>query len=259
MKTLGSFGMSRRLLTTNAVLALLSVGFAVSIIGKMTATHESAAPARPATTVAAVVASTADRVAATPTFYSTIGSRNVFSPTRADTQKTDAAITIIGQRLNLFGVVLAGERSIAYLGDATTKRVFGYRLGDSVAGGVIRAIEANRIVLERMNQRVDVQLHDPSKPRRTLAAASSTADAGDGAERPAPVDRPADTPVPAFRPPVRPALSRSPLGRSGPGTPGRQPTPSSITVPAVTLEALPKASGPGIIPANATSDDVSLR
>jgi len=96
--------MSRRLLTTNAVLALLSVGFAVSIIGKMTATHESAAPARPATTVAAVVASTADRVAATPTFYSTIGSRNVFSPTRADTQKTDAAITIIGQRLKLSGM-----------------------------------------------------------------------------------------------------------------------------------------------------------
>src|SRR5215510_3119446 len=113
MKTLGSLGMSQRLLTTNAVLALLSVGFSVSIIGQLTAKHESPPTAPPATTAAAMVAPVPDPSTTSPVFYSTIGSRNVFSPTRADTHKADA-VTIIGLKLNLFGVVMAGEQSIAY-------------------------------------------------------------------------------------------------------------------------------------------------
>lgn len=258
MISLGLLRISRRLLTVNALLAALSVGFSVYIIGQMTAAPSSPAPARPAMALAAVGSPVGDPVAASPALYSTIGSRNLFSPTRADTQKTDAALTIVGQ-LNLFGVALAGEHSIAYLEDPVSKRVFGYRLGDSVAGGVIRAIEADRVVLERLNQRLDVQLHDPSRPRRTLAAASPTADGGNGAERPAPTDRPADAQAPALRPPVRPPLSRPPLGRSAVGTPGRQPMPSNVTVPPVTLESLPRISGPGLVPANATSDDLSLR
>jgi hypothetical protein len=36
------------------------------------------------------------------------------------------------------------------------------------------------------------------------------------------------------------------------------PTPRSI-VPSITLESLPKLYGPGTVPPNATSDDLSLR
>jgi len=146
MISLGLLRISRRLLAVNALLAALSVGFSVYIIGQITAAPSSPAPARPAMALAAVGSPVGDPVAASPALYSTIGSRNLFSPTRADTHKTDAALTIVGQ-LNLFGVALAGEHSIAYLEDPVSKRVFGYRLGDSVAGGVIRAIEADRVVL----------------------------------------------------------------------------------------------------------------
>ena len=72
-------------------------------------------------------------------------------------------------RLNPFGVVLAGDPSIADLEDPGSKRVYAYRLVNSVAGGTIRAIESSHIVLERRNPRLEVQLlHDPSRPKPSL-------------------------------------------------------------------------------------------
>ena len=49
------------------------------------------------------------------------------------------------------------------------------------------------------------------------------------------------------------------VARPGSAASGRpSPTPRS-TVPPITLESLPKLSGPGPTPPNATSDDLSLR
>ena len=49
------------------------------------------------------------------------------------------------------------------------------------------------------------------------------------------------------------------VARPGSAASGRpSPTPRS-TVPPITLESLPKISGPGPTPPNATSDDLSLR
>src|SRR5712692_3121199 len=197
MISLGRLGISRRLLAVNALLAALSVGFSIYIIGQMTSSPGAPVPARAVTAAAAVDPSAGAPVQPSPGIYSMIGIRNLFSPTRLDTATAGTAVAPAGVRLNLFGVVLAGDRSIAYLEDPVSKRVYGYRLGDSVAGGVIRAIEADRIVLERVKQTLDVRLHDPSRARRNLAAASAGVDGSSAAATP---DRPADAQAPAMPP-----------------------------------------------------------
>jgi hypothetical protein len=250
----------RRLLSANALLAVLSVGFSVYIVRQVTAPSGLPAPTR----AAAAIAESVDPVAgapAPPTFaYTMIASRNLFSPTRSDSLKASATLTAVGVPVNLFGVVMAGDRSIAYLEDPVTKRVFGYRLGDAVAGGTIRAIEADRIVLERLNQRLEVHLHDRSRGRQNLAAAVP---AGEDSEAGGSVTtgRPnvAAAGPSSARPASGPLFLRPPVVRPGGVAPSRpSPTPGSI-VPSVTLESLPKISGPGHVPANATSDNTSLR
>jgi len=216
MKTLRSLARSKRLFGVNAILAGLSVSFSVYIVWEMTAPLGVSLGTPPAPVNTAVVVPDDAQRLATPALGATIVSRNLFSPTRTDGQKVDpAVIATQGLRLNLFGVVLAGERSVAYLEDPTSKHVYAYRLGDSVAGATIRAIEATHIVLERLNYRVDVQLHDPSRPKPTLPVVVAAAD-GDVAARPAPTDNRADTvssvrlltPPTAQRLQSRPALSR---------------------------------------------------
>ena len=97
-------------------------------------------------------------------------------------------------RLNLFGVVLAGDRSIADLKDPGSKRVYAYRLGDSVAGGTIWAIESSHIVLERRNPRLEVQLlHDPSRPKPSGPVVVASAEGFETAARPVATDSRTDT------------------------------------------------------------------
>jgi hypothetical protein len=219
MITVGSLALSpRRWLTMNVLLAALSIGFAGQLMREMTVPRGSPAPVRPSTALRHT-----DETASTPAVghspaYSVIASRNLFSPTRTDTQSADAAVTIGSPSLNLVGVALAGDRSLAFLQDPGTKHVHSYGVGDAVAGGIIRTIEATRIVLERSHQQLDVPLHDPSRTGWTLAAGANAFVAS---------------------------------GASAPPTPA---TP----VPPITLESLPTTFGAGPTPPNATSDDLSL-
>ncbi len=185
---------SKRLLGVNTRLAGLSVGFSIYIVWEMTAPFGSSVDTPPAPASAAVVEPDI-ALRATPAVYASIGSRNLFSPTRSDTQKVDPAVAAIAaMRLNLFGVVLAGDRSIADLKDPGSKRVYAYRLGDSVAGGTIWAIESSHIVLERRNPRLEVQLlHDPSRPKPSLPVVVASAEGFDTAARPVATDSRADT------------------------------------------------------------------
>jgi len=226
----------------------------------MTTPSGSARATRTPGALAAVTTPDGATASSNPGAYAVIGARNLFSPTRTEPTQPEAAAAAAAAavRLNLFGVVLAGEQSIAYLEDPTTKRVFGYRLGDPVAGGTVRAIESDRVVLERLKQRVDIQLHDPSRPKPNVGVASA-ADGGDPTARAAAALRsPGVMTAPALPPGYRPPLGRTPLPRPGIVPPTRTP-PASAIVPPITLESLPNLSGPGSVPANATSDDLSLQ
>jgi hypothetical protein len=112
----------------------------------------------------------------------------------------------------LHGVVIDGEQSRAYLDDPVAKRVFGYAVGDAVAGGRLEKILDDRVMIRRPEGVVEVLLQDPTKPQ---------------ADEPAPVAAPTrprrsgSRSVPA-PPSSEPASPPSP-GPASPPAPGQVP------------------------------------
>ena len=98
--------------------------------------------------------------------YNVIASRSLFSPTRSEAPATATTGALLGgTKPNLQGVVLRDTNPIAYLEDPLTKRVAGYRIGDTIAGGRVEAITADHVLISRPDGNMDVRLRDPSKPR----------------------------------------------------------------------------------------------
>ena len=156
------------------LLAGVSVAFAVLIEKELTAKpRQLVQRAQPAASVGAPPAPAAPPAA---TDYTPIASRNLFSPTRSEapvTPPTPPAPVVVLPKPNLHGVVLREGAPVAYLEDPTTKRVAGYRVGDSIAGGTVKTIETDSVMLERPDGQVAVRLHDPTRPR--LAASPTPA------------------------------------------------------------------------------------
>jgi hypothetical protein len=161
-----------------------------------------------------------------------VASRNLFSPTR-----TEAPVAAQANRQaaalpkpTLHGVVLRDGTPVAYLEDPTTKRVAGYRLGDSVAGGTVKAINADHVVLNRPEGAVDVRLRDPAKPRPAAPAATAP---GQPQTRETPsrgaVVQPPVIPQPGVTPghPVQPGVPIPPRRMLPPNVLRRVPPPAS--------------------------------
>jgi hypothetical protein len=186
--------MSPRLLAINVVLAAAAVGSAAYIVREVTARPPDPAPLanRPYTPAAAPPAPPQP----SPAAYGTIASRNLFSPSRTETAQAAPGTAVAAAppvpKPNLYGVVLRDGAPIAYLEDPVTKRVAGYRVGDTVGGGTVQTISADRVVLARPEGQVDVRLHDPSKPRPPAPAAGPT---------PAPAARQPGVPQPSIATP----------------------------------------------------------
>src|SRR5438128_7623124 len=161
--------MSRRLVLLNVLLVAVSLA-SVGYIARELAPKASGSAGR-ARTVPTVSPSTAAQPEESPPSggYATVASRNLFSPTRTDAPSVPGATAggapPAGPKPNLYGVVLREGASVAYLEDPATKRVGGYRAGDTVAGGTVQLIAADHVVLERPEGRVQVLLSDPAKPR----------------------------------------------------------------------------------------------
>jgi hypothetical protein len=75
------------------------------------------------------------------------------------------APVLAGVKSILHGVVIDGARSRAYLDDPVAKRVFGYAVGDTVAGGRLERILDDRVVIRGPAGVVEVLLQDPTKPQ----------------------------------------------------------------------------------------------
>lgn len=95
--------------------------------------------------------------------YGVIAAKNLFSPTR--TEEPTRPTVAEGPKPVLHGVVMDGDKSRAYLEDPVSRRAVGYGIGDTVGSGRIHSINADRVVIIRPETRVEVLLHDPSKPR----------------------------------------------------------------------------------------------
>src|SRR3989475_11843541 len=105
--------------------------------------------------------------------YGVHATRSVLSPPRSEWPGAGMAggpaVNIV--KPSLHGVVLRDGAPIAYLEDPLTKRIAGYRIGDPIAGGTVKTISADAVVIARPDGVVDVRLRDPSKPRPPAPAA----------------------------------------------------------------------------------------
>jgi hypothetical protein len=216
--------MVKRLLTLNVLLGLVAAGFGAYIVWELMRPVASPPPERPRAISSAspsALATPAVRQGA-PGTWTVIASRNLFSPTRSETAgpagQTAAQVSQLPRPL-LFGVVIRTDGAlIAYLEDPVTKRVAGYRVGDTVAGGVVQRITSSGVVLARPDGTVDVRLHDPAKPRAPVPSQPQAP----GAPPPGTQGQP-----PVEGQPAPPAPSQAP-GTSQLGPPYRRPLPPNL-------------------------------
>lgn len=159
--------MSKRLLSLNVLLAAISLACLVYIVRATILTPLAPAPPPRAAVPAAPPPPRPAAVSRQPSQgYAVVATRNLFSPTRTETVSGPAVAGVSAfRRPSLYGVVLRDGAPIAYLEDPVTRRVAGYRLGDSIAGGTVQTITADRVVIVRPDGKVDVLLHDPARPR----------------------------------------------------------------------------------------------
>ena len=154
--------MGKRLLALNLLLAAASLVFFVQLIRVLSAPSPLPPPSVPPA-VKTLTPRTEGLPPAQPSLaaYSVVATKNLFSPNRSEViaQLAPTATPI------LHGVVIDGGTRVAYLEDPVTKRVFGYKTGDSVAGGQLEQIEPDRVVIKRPEGPLEVKLVDPSKPK----------------------------------------------------------------------------------------------
>ena len=227
--------MGKRLPLITVLLVGASIAFAVLIVKELTsAPTVRTSRAQPAASVAATAppaaAAPAPPAAAGANPYTVIASRNLFSPTRTEapppppTPPAAAVVAPVLPKPNLFGVVLQDGAPVAYLEDPVSKRVARYRVGDSVAGGTVKNIGSDTVMLMRPEGEVTVRLHDPTRPKPAAPAQPTPTPSTPGAAPVAPSRQmPTPTPTPqGVMPEGRPTITtpRRPLV---PGVLGRIP------------------------------------
>lgn len=203
-------GMSGRLRILNMSLGLAACLLAARLARELLAAHPLPPPptpraARPAAVPGAAAASTAPPSAAD---YGAIVAKNLFSPSRAEAPV--GPVVAAGPKPVLHGVVMDGPKSRAYLEDPLLKRTFGYVVGDTVGGGRVESIAADRVAIGRGEGLLEVLLHDPSKPRPAPTAAV-----------------PAGPGVPAVPAPRAAAQSAPTPAAPGPAAVARPPEPAT--------------------------------
>jgi hypothetical protein len=157
---------NRRLLLLNAVLVLVSALFATALVRELLTPLRlpPPGPARPAPPATAPGPEAATAPPGGGGAYLVIVSKNLFSPTRAEGLAASAAAPSAPKPV-LHGVVMDGPRSRAYLEDPNARRIYGYAVGDAVAGGRVQSINGDRVIIARPDGRMEVLLQDPDKPK----------------------------------------------------------------------------------------------
>ncbi len=205
--------MSRRLLLLNLVLVAAAVVFSLQIVRTLIASPQLP-PVAPLTTPLVERIATEETGRAVPPLatFDVVAARNLFNPNRSES--ATAALSPVGKPL-LHGIVLKDGSRAAFLEDPVTKKVLGYKLGDQVAGGLLERIEADRVVIRRGEELIEVFLRDPAKPKAVPAGQP-----GASALQPPP---PAGTPqvqpsatTPAAPLPGFPSLFRRPQAPAAP-------------------------------------------
>ena len=185
--------MSAPLRMVNIALALVGCLLAAALTRELVAAHPLPSPPVPRATRAVATAPPPSASAPPSTAgYGVIATKNLFSASRSETAAGPVAAA--GPKPVLHGVVLDGPKSRAYLEDPLVKRTFGYAVGDTLGGGRVESIAADRVVIGRGDGSVEVLLRDPSKPRPTPPAPGPAGGAPAGAAPSGTATTPSATP-----------------------------------------------------------------
>ena len=161
--------MSAPLRMVNIALALVGCLLVAALTRELVAAQPLPSPPVPRATRAVATAPPPSASAPPSTAgYGVIATKNLFSASRSEAAAGPVAAA--GPKPVLHGVVLDGPKSRAYLEDPLVKRTFGYAVGDTLGGGRVESIAADRVVIGRGDGSVEVLLRDPSKPRPTPPA-----------------------------------------------------------------------------------------
>ena len=160
--------MPKRLLALNLVLVAIAVVFSVQLV-RIFSTKRPFPPilVLPAVQVVAAPKETPAPPRPSLVVYGMVATRSLFSPTRSEVVAQGPLAP--SARPVLHGVVINEGFRVAYLEDPVTKRVFGYKIGDTVGGGQLDQIEADRVVIKRAEGLLEVKLKDPSKPKPVVS------------------------------------------------------------------------------------------
>lgn len=226
--------MSKRLLALNLVLAATSLVFAVQVVGILSAPRPLPPPSVPAASPMGAVLK--DEPAPAPgthakgvgalAAYGVVATKNLFNPSRSETPAQAVGVASAAKPL-LYGVVINGNTRLAYLEDPAAKRVFGYKIGDAVAGGQLEQIHEDRVVIRRPDGPMEVKLIDPRKPKPVVSPPVPRAPTlPPGVSPPPSITPPPGVPSPAPQPGLRlpgPLLRRQGgAGASVPPEPGSE-------------------------------------
>lgn len=196
--------MSKTLVVLNLALIALAAFFARDLAGELSATRPLPVPPQPRP--AASAPQDQDQTERPPRpdprpMYSIVAAKSLFSPTRSETvAATTVTVAPPQPKPYLHGVVLDDAKSRAYLEDPTSKRIFGYTVGDSVSGGKLEAIRADRVVIVRPEGSIEVMLRDPAKPRPASAVPPPAATGTRPTVTPSAPPQPTVTPPPGAPP-----------------------------------------------------------
>ena len=167
------WAMSRSLLALNLFMAGLSLFFLIRIAdtvlrrGPALPLRVASSANTPAPVNLGVTASSRPSAV-----YDLIATRSLFHPDRALPKRSDALIALPpAANLMLYGVVWSEDSPLAYLEDPASKKIFGYKTGDPMAGGYVERIELDRIVIRRTDGPFEIMLRAPNKPRPVVSGA----------------------------------------------------------------------------------------
>lgn len=218
--------MSKRLLLLNLVLVAAAVVFSVQLARVFTTPRLPPPPAsRPLPPALPAGEAPASAPVGLPA-YGVIATKNLFNSTRTETPASAAGPAAVA-KLQLFGVVIEEGRNVAFLEDPATKRVFGYKTGDAIAGGQLERIETDRVTIKRGEESIEILLRDPSKPKAVASVPAQPARPtvpGVAPTAPGPPAVQPPPPVPPARRPLPPNIRGRPQG-SAPPPAGNAPAP----------------------------------
>ena len=206
--------MSKKLIALNVVLAGVAVFLAVWLARDLAATRPLPPPPAPRKTAGPTETPAQENAAPDRlTAYNVIVAKYLFSPSRTEGAPEVAKPAVpLPPKPILLGVVVDGPTSKAYLEDPSTTRVFGYQVGDNVAGGKLEKITDDRIQISRADGMMDVMLRDPAKPKPPAPVQPPPPGAPGAPVPPRAENPPATPPTAPGRPPIPPrSLRRSPV------------------------------------------------